>query len=606
MCGIIGYLGKRKAFEIILEGLSSLEYRGYDSFGILVFDSKKVFILKRVGRVRDLIKKIDDHEINGNCGVGHTRWATHGGVTKKNAHPHFDCHKKIFVVHNGIIENFAEIKRDLENKGHKFLSDTDSEVIAHLIEELSKSYDFKRAIIESLKLLKGTYALIIGYIRNPRFLVGAKKSSPLILGIGEGEFFLASDPNPILSYTEKFIFLDDYDVLFLQDNRVKIYSLNEEKIKQPKIEKLHRYSFDNQKGNYKHYMFKEIHEEPVAISRTLEGRIDFQKKQVVLKELERIKNKLKVMDKVKLIGCGTAYYACLYGKYLFEDILGLDVEAEIASEFRYRNYFYNPKILLITISQSGETIDTIEALKKAKNEGIMSLGIINVPGSTLTRLVDINLPTFAGPELAVASTKSLIAQMTVLFLLSVYLSQIKRIRIQREKLIYEFKDIPQKIEEIFKKKKEIEELADKLKTYKNFYFLGRKFEYFSALEGSLKLKEIAYLHSEAYPSGEMKHGPIALISDDFPVIIINPHNSLYEKTKSNLEEIRARKGKIILITDSQDDIEVFAKIQIPKTLEIFYPFLTVPLLHLLSYFVAQKLGREIDRPRNLAKSVTVE
>lgn len=605
MCGIIGYVGKERAVPIILNGLEKLEYRGYDSCGILIISDKKSFIFKKVGKVKELAEEIKDKKIDGNLGVGHTRWATHGGVSEKNTHPHFDCENKIFVVHNGIIENFFELKKDLENKNHKFNSDTDTEVLAHLIEEYLKEMKFKEAVLKALKQIKGTYAFLIGSLEKPNFLIGARKSSPLILGLRENEIFLASDPTPLLKYTNKFIFLDDYDVVFIEDGKFVIYSLLLNKTKEPKIEEINWNVTEVSTSDYEHYMLKEIKEEPKAILQTVAPRVNFLKKEIEFEELEKSKDKLKKIEKIVFVGCGTAYYAGLYGKYLFEDILNLQVDAEISSELRYRNYPFNSKTLLIVISQSGETIDTIEALKKAKEKKVFSLGIINVPGSSLTRLVDVNLLTFAGPELAVASTKALLAQMTVIVLLALYLAKNKKTALPIEKIIYEFKDLPLKIEEILRRENEIEKIAEKIKKFNNFYFLGRKFEYVTALEGALKLKEIAYLHAEAYPAGEMKHGPIALVDENFATIFINPYNSLFEKTKSNLEEIKARKGNVILISDKEEN-DVFAFFKIPTTIEIFYPFLTIPVLHLLAYFTAKKLGREIDRPRNLAKSVTVE
>ena len=607
MCGIVGYLGKRNSLLILLEGLKRLEYRGYDSCGVVLSNNEEIYLYKKVGKVSELEKEVKNKNLDGNIGLGHTRWATHGGITENNAHPHYDCSQNIFLIHNGIIENYQELKEKLKKKNHNFYSETDSEVFAHLIEEYYKNNDFENSVLKALKEIRGNFAFVIFNKKEKDKLIGARFSSPLILGLGKEEYILASDPSPISLITKNVVYLDDGDMVVVDKNKgVKIFSFLNEKEKPLVIYQINWQIDDIKKENYEHYMIKEIEEEPKAVFNTFYKRLNFERLETNLKELNEIKEKLRNIEKIVLTACGTAYYACLYGRYLFEEYLNLNSEAEIASELRYRNYPYNEKTLLIVISQSGETIDTLEALKIAKKRNVLIIGIINVPGSSITRLVDKVIYTQAGPELAVASTKAFLAQITSLVILMIYLAEIKGINLKNKKQIFEeIKIIPEKIKEIINRKEEIKKLAEDLICFKNFYFLGRKFQYPIALEGALKLKEIAYLHSEAYPAGETKHGPIALIDENFPVFILAPKDSVYEKTISNLEEIKARKGKIILISD-----EAFEKadyvFKIPKSLEIFYPFLTVVPLHLFAYYFAKILGREIDRPRNLAKSVTVE
>ncbi len=607
MCGIVGYLGKRNAFPILIDGLKKLEYRGYDSCGVVLIDKEKVYFYKKAGKVVDLEKEIKDKDFKGNIGLGHTRWATHGGVNDINAHPHFDCFQNIFLVHNGIIENYKDLKEKLLLKGHQFVSETDTEIFAHLIEEYYQNKSFEEAILEALKEIKGTFAFAILNKKEPNKLIGIRFSSPLILGIGQEEYILASDPSPISMITDKVVYLDDGDMVVIdKDKGIKIISFFDEKEKEIKIHQIDWKIENIEKENYEHFMIKEIEEEPKVVFNTFYKKIDFENYKVNLKELEEIKEKLKNIEKIIFTACGTAYYACLYGKYLFEEYLNLSSESEIASELRYRNYPYNQKTLLIAISQSGETMDTIEAIKIAQSKNVLTLGIINVPGSTIARLVDYVIYTQAGPELAVASTKAFSAQITALLILMLYLAEIKNINLLNKKEIFdELKLIPEKIKKIIENQNEIKNIANELTAFKNFYFLARKFQYPIALEGALKLKEIAYVHSEAYPAGEMKHGPIALIDENFPVFVLAPHDSVYKKTISNLEEIKARNGKTILISNEEFyKTDYFFKV--PQTIEILYPFLTVTVVHLFAYYFAKILGREIDRPRNLAKSVTVE
>lgn len=610
MCGIVGYIGKRQALSIILKSLKKLEYRGYDSYGVLVYnqEDRKTFLAKAVGMIKDFERDIHEN-IKGTIGIGHTRWATHGGVTEFNAHPHFDCQKEIFVVHNGIIENYQKIKEKLIAKGHKFNSETDTEVIAHLIEEFLKKDNFESAVRKTLNIIKGTFALVIFYKHEPRKLIGARFSSPLALGIGKDEFILASDPLPISYLTDKVIFLDDGEMVVVNDNFYEVKFFKNNLKTEKEIIELDLKIDEAEKGNFEHYMIKEIFEEPISLENTLRGRILKDKSGVKIRGLEEIDDKLKNVKRIILTGCGTAYYAAVYGKYLFNEFLPYFVEAEIASELRYRKVNYNNEVLLIAISQSGETIDTLEAVKEAKNRGAITFGIVNVVGSTIARTVEAGVYTYAGPELAVASTKALISQMTALVLTMIYLARKNLMSANEAKLILEeLEKIPNKIREIFKNETLIIDLAKNLTNFKNFYFLGRRFSYPASLEGSLKLKEVAYVHSEAYPAGEMKHGPIALIDENFPVFVIAPHDSLYQKTISNLEEIKSRNGKTILLSEKLDinPEKVDFYFPIPETIEILTPFLTIPPLHLFAYHFANLLKLPIDRPRNLAKSVTVE
>jgi len=615
MCGIIGYLGKRSALPIVLKCLEKLEYRGYDSCGVLIFDPKenKLILKKTIGMVKDLkslFNELLDADVVHNIGIGHTRWATHGGVTEFNAHPHYDCKKEIFVVHNGIIENYQSLKEKLIEKGHKFNSETDTEVIPHLIEEFIKNgIDFESAVFQTLNLIKGTFALVIFNKNESKKLIGARFASPLVLGIGKDEFILASDPIPVLLLTNDIIFLDDGEMVILNEDNYEVKSFYNNLKVDKEITKVDLEVKEETKSGFEHYMIKEIFEEPIAVLNTLRGRILKNYSGTKISGLEILDEKLNNIQRIILTGCGTAYYACLYGKYLFEEFLPYIIEAEIASELRYRKIRYDDKTLLIAISQSGETIDTLEVVKEAKNKRAITFGIINVPGSTIARTVSAGMYTYAGPEMAVASTKALLSQMTALVLIMIYLAKKNFIKENEiEKILKELEKIPEKINKILENEKLIISLAKSLINYKNFYFLGRKFSYPVALEGALKLKEISYVHSEAYPAGEMKHGPIALIDENFPVFVIAPDDSVFNKTFSNLEEIKARNGKIILVTDKNDiDLEkIDFLIPIEKTLEIFYPLISVVPLHLFAYHFANLLNKPIDRPRNLAKSVTVE
>ena len=603
MCGIVGYLGKNRAEEIILNGLKKLEYRGYDSWGYLVYDGKDLFLEKKVGKISEVSEKGK----GGFVGIGHTRWATHGGVTENNAHPHFDCQRKIFVVHNGIIENYDVLKNLLIKEGHKFNSETDTEVVAHLIEKfLKEGGNFETAIFKTVNFIRGSFALVIFNLDEPKKLIAIRFASPLILGKNKEEIVVASDPLPIKLVTNEFVPLGDGEIAFIEENKfsIKDFKNNHVEIKTQKID------WDLEEielGNFPDFMLKEIYEAPKAVKNTLRGRIIPEKGEIKLGGLELIEDKLRKIKKVILTACGTAYYAGLVGKLYLEEFTNLEVDSEIASELRYRNYKFNEETLLVAISQSGETADTLEAVKTAKEKGALTLGIINVPGSTIARTVNAGIYTYAGPERAVASTKAYFSQITALLLLSLFLGLRKDLTHQKIKeILKELILIPEKMERIFVLEEGIKILAYEIKDSKSMLYLGRKFSYPASLEGALKMKEISYIHAEAYQGGEMKHGPLALVEENFPVVFIAPKDSLYQKSLSNIEEVKARGGRVILVTDNSEARIKNENIFVPKTREELTPLLTTLPLYLLAYHTAKFLGRNIDRPRNLAKSVTVE
>ncbi|HOM68312.1 MAG TPA: glutamine--fructose-6-phosphate transaminase (isomerizing) [Candidatus Paceibacterota bacterium] len=614
MCGIIGYIGKKSALPIVVKGLEKMEYRGYDSLGVLAYNKSNnlLYFKKSTSRIKVFKSQITDSYYN--LALGHTRWATHGRTSIKNAHPQFDCSKNIFVVHNGIIENFEELKKFLITRGHKFISQTDTEVIPHLIEEnLKKEKNYQKAVSQSLKFLNGSFALVIFNRNEPDKLIGAKFSSPLILGISKDGFVLASDILAMNKNINKVVYLDDGEMVEINNSVFKILNFkNNQKVNKSLVD-LKPEIFGKTKNSYEHFMLKEIKEESQAIKNTLRGRIFPLKGQIKIAGLETHKNNLRSINKIIITGCGSAYYAALFGKYLIEDLSGIETEALVASELRYKKFIYHQNTLIIAISQSGETADTLEVLKIAKKNKVLTMGIVNVVGSAISRLVDFGIYTYAGPEYAVASTKAFSSQLVALVLTTLYLAKENKKISQKELKNYlkELAKTPDYLNKIFSYSQEqkIKSLAKKYNHYKNFLYLGRKFNYPIALEGALKLKEISYIHAEGYPAGEMKHGPIALIDKNFPIVVIAPEDSLYEKIISNLEEIKARNGKIIALTTIGNKNlakKVEEVIYVPKTLEILQPILLIAPLHLFAYYCAKFLKKDIDRPRNLAKSVTVE
>jgi len=606
MCGIIGYVGKEKSLPILINGLKALEYRGYDSAGIVVHTNDGVKIKKRAGQVKVLEKAIeDDTSLVGSLGMGHTRWATHGVPNEVNAHPHGDCQNRVFVVHNGIIENYKELKEYLKNRGHNFISDTDTEVIPHLIEDFLKNVpDFKTALLNALKMIKGAYALAIIDAKNPHTLYAVRFSSPLVIGVGKDENFLASDPSALIEKTKDVIYLKDGEIAEITKNNISIINFEKQKTS-PEIVQLEWSLEQAQKGDYPHFMLKEIFEGPEVVLSALRGRLKSRENLVKLGGLEQVADKLKETKRLLILACGTSYYAGLVGEYLFEEIAKIPTEVHLASEFRYREEPLEKGTVVLAISQSGETADTLAAIRKAKEHGLLTLGIVNTVGSTIARETDAGVYNHAGPEIGVASTKAFISQLTVLVLMATYLSKTTL----DNSLLQELEKIPEKIKIILNKSSQLEILAEKYKNFDNFLFLGRRYSFPVALEGALKLKEISYIHAEGCSAGEMKHGPIAMISEKFPTMAIVPQNSVLEKMYSNLEEIKARKGPILAIaTEGDKEISVLANdvFFVPKTIELLEPLLTVVPLQLFAYYVGTKRGLDVDKPRNLAKSVTVE
>jgi glutamine---fructose-6-phosphate transaminase (isomerizing) len=604
MCGIIGYKGNRNASDLVVKALKQLEYRGYDSWGIACKIGNEIKIHKKIGKIGKA--KLDGF-IESKVAIAHTRWATHGKVTDENAHPHFSADKKLAVIHNGIIENFEEIQLELTKKGYKFNSQTDTEVIPHLIDEYQKKNDFVTSVKLTLKRLKGTYAILV-ISQDSDLMIAARKASPLVLGIGENEYFIASDIPAFLEYTKKVVFLDDNEMVVLNKNYEIINTLTDQLVKKEIVE-IEWNAEQAQKGKYEHFMLKEIFEQPEAIKNTFSSRIKDNK--VTFEDFCLSDEYFKSINKITIIACGTSWHAALVGKYTLEALSKIPVEVDYASEFRYRNPIVNEKTLVIAISQSGETADTMAAIKEAKSKGSKVLSICNVIGSTISRESDCVIYTRAGIEIGVASTKAFTTQLCVIYLFGVYLAQIKKTwsKEHLDERIEFLKKIPSLIQIILNDEKKIVECAKEYYTKKNALYLGRGTNFPIALEGALKLKEVSYLHAEGYPAAEMKHGPIALIDKEMPTIFICVKDESYTKIKSNMQETKARGGKIITIaTENDEDIKKLSDnvLYVPKTSGLLYPFLTVIPLQLLAYHVAKYRECDIDKPKNLAKSVTVE
>lgn len=610
MCGIVGYIGKQKAAPILVEGLKRLEYRGYDSSGLSIVDKEGLFTVKSVGKVQELANKINGREILGEVGIAHTRWATHGKPCDKNSHPHHDCRNSISVVHNGIIENYRELKEILTKKKHKFCSETDTEVIAHLIEEFNKKLDFKSSVLETLKLIKGTYGLAIVNKREPDKIIVARNGSPLVLGIGDGEYIIASDVSAIVRHTDKVIYFDDGEVAEISRENFQVTNIKNKNHVNKKVTTLDWTIEKSQKEGFDHFMLKEIFEQPEALKNAIRGRLVAQEGMAKLGGLGDVAERLRNIEKIIIVACGTSYYSGLVGEYILEEYAGIPVEVEYASEFRYRKPILDKKTAVIAISQSGETADTLAAIREAKEKGALALGIVNVVGSTIARETDAGVYTHTGPEVGVASTKAFSNQVAILVLLSLMLGRQRGISVVMGKRIaQELNKIPKHIEVILKQSKEIKKIAAKYSNYRDFLYMGRKYNFPIAMEGALKIKEISYVHAEGYPSGEMKHGPIALIDKNFPSVFVVPKDSVYEKNISGMQEIKARGGKIITVATVGDkEIKKIADdvIYIPKTLEMLTPMLSVIPLQLFAYYFGVARGYDVDRPRNLAKSVTVE
>ncbi len=608
MCGIFAYTGSKNkdAVEVLLEGLSSLEYRGYDSAGIYTPESGVVKTPGAVGALRGKVPK----SFTGKSGISHLRWATHGAPTEKNAHPHHGGKEDIWLVHNGIVENFRELKERLTKKGHTFFSESDTEVLAHLIEEYLRSEkNFEKAVFKALGEVRGTYGLAIQYAKEPEKLIAARMGSPIVLGVGNGEHFIASDASPILKHTKKVLFLNDGEVAVLTPTSHAVYKLSQKRVRR-NPEELSWGAEEAQKGGYEHFMLKEIMEAPDVVSNTLRGRLIQKKGMAKLGGLESVAKKLSHIERIIIVGCGTAYYAGLIGEYMLEEFAGIPVEVELASEFRYRSPVLNQRTALIAVSQSGETIDTLEAVREGKRKGALTLGIVNTVGSTIARETDAGVYNHAGPEVGVASTKALVSQLTTLALFTLFFGRARKLSPKKgAEIARELAALPKKLETVLKKEKEMAKLAKKYAHMRDFLFIGRKYNYPVALEGALKLKEVSYVHAEGYGAGEMKHGPIAMIDQEFPTFALTPRDSVYEKNVSNVHELKARKGLVIaLATEGDKSIAKLADdvVYVPKTLEMLQPILNLIPLQLFAYYVAIQKGLNPDRPRNLAKSVTVE
>jgi len=605
VCGIFAYYGEKEANKILLKGIKRLEYRGYDSVGIATKYKNQIYIKKEKGKVNKFEKRVNLLDIPGNIGIAHTRWSTHGIPSDINAHPHTDCKDNITIVHNGIIENFSSLKKWLIEKGHNFKSETDTEVLAHLIEEFYTG-NLKEAVINALLEVDGTYGIIV-LNKNKDELIGARNGSPLVLGIGKNEFFISSDTSAIVEHTKNVIYLDDKEIVDIKDGKYEISNLQKDVLNK-KVNKITWDIKEIEKKGFKHFMLKEIFEQPESLRDTLRGRI---KNNDIKITINIDDNFFKNLKRIIITACGTSWHASLIGKYFIEKYLKIPVEADYASEFRYRDPIINKEDLLIVLSQSGETADTLAALREAKTKGAKVLGIVNVVGSTIAREVDGGIYMHAGPEVGVASTKAFTGQIICLILFYLHLMKLKNIKID-ENLINELNNIPNKVETILKNDELIENIKSISKEFynkTNFLYLGRGINFPVALEGALKLKEISYIHAEGYPAAEMKHGPIALIDKEMPVVFIANKDGAYDKIRSNIEEVKSRNGKVIALV-TEGDLEIKNKadyvISIPKTIDELTPILNTIPLQLLSYYIADLRGCEIDQPRNLAKSVTVE
>ena len=610
MCGIIGYIGSKPANEVIFDGLTRLEYRGYDSAGVAVVDNQKIHVRKDIGKLRNIRKMLlDEFGSESTIGIGHTRWATHGRPSAFNAHPHGDCGGTLMVAHNGIIENFMKLRKKLTESGHNFTSETDSEVLAHLIEAAYKG-DLKQAVIEAVKSVEGAYAIAVIHRDHPHEIVCVRKESPLIVGLGKDENFVASDVTAILQYTRRVVYLENFEGAVVTRSGVDFFSLESGSVSKTPVQ-IDWNPVAAEKGGFSHFMLKEIYEQPQVIRNTIGGRTSEEEGKIYLEELKLTGPDIYRAQRIVMVACGTAYYAACVGKYLIENLVKIPVECDLASEFRYRSPLVDANTLVVAISQSGETADTLAAVKEARKRGAKVLGIVNAKESSLTREVDGLVYIHAGPEIGVASTKAYIAMLTALTLLALMLGKIRSVlepSYVQEK-IRELKVLPQQIERVLDKHEQIREMASHFLHAKSFLFLGRGLNYPTALEGALKLKEISYIHAEGYAAGEMKHGPIALVDHDMPIMAIVTESDLYDKTISNLKEVQARSGRLLAIaTEGDQEIRSLTDhvIEVPRVSDIFSPIINAIPLQLFAYYVADLRGLDVDQPRNLAKSVTVE
>lgn len=611
MCGIVAYIGNRQAHEVIIKGLKRLEYRGYDSAGIALLNGA-LNIYKKKGKVSDLEEHISGKALSSHIGIGHTRWATHGEPNDVNAHPHYSASKKIALIHNGIIENYGSLKKELLNKGHEFSSETDTEVLVHFIEDIQENNKctLEEAVRIALNNVVGAYAIVIMSLESPFQLIAARKGSPLVIGVGKDEFFMASDATPIIEYTKDVVYLNDLEIAVINDGELSIKTTADVPMT-PYVQKLEMELEAIEKGGYDHFMIKEIFEQPKSISDCLRGRLDSQSGRLVLGGIREYANKLINADRIIIIACGTSWHAGLVAEYMIEEFCRIPVEVEYASEFRYRNPVIREGDVVIAISQSGETADTLAAIDLAKSKGAIIFGVCNVVGSSIARASHEGSYTHAGPEIGVASTKAFTAQLTVLGMICLMVAEKKGTIKERKihELLVELENIPAKVEKVLKLNDQIRKIAETFVDATNFLYLGRGYNFPVALEGALKLKEISYIHAEGYPAAEMKHGPIALIDEEMPVVFIATHDSSYEKIVSNIQEVKARKGRVIsVVTEGDELIPNMSEfvIEVPAVHEAFMPMVSVIPLQLLAYHIAVLRDCNVDQPRNLAKSVTVE
>lgn len=615
MCGIVGYVGKKNPVSVVMDGLKALEYRGYDSAGIAFWHKDGVKVIKTAGKVNDLVKLMDLAASYSGIAMGHTRWATHGEPNDTNAHPHVDCLDQIFIAHNGVIENYRDLQSVLKKQGHKFYSQTDTEVVAHLIEEEGKAnpgLPIEELVLKSIPKLKGTYGLVVMAKNEPDKLVAVRNFSPLLLGIGEDEYIIASDASPILNHTRQIIYLNDGEMAVVTPSNYRVLNVQNQLVKRDTEYVEHTIEMA-QKGNHPHFSLKEIMEQPESLRNTLRGRLipeEGKAKLGGLEEKKEVMDKIRSMDRLLITGCGTASLAGMVGKYMLEEYAGIRTEVDIASELRYRKPIFDDKTGLLAVSQSGETADTIGAIKEAKEKGVLTLGLVNVVGSSIARMTDAGVYNHAGPEVSVASYKAFTSQLAVMALYTLFLGRQRNLSLTMGKrIVKELLKIPDLVQEILDDASEVEKIAKHYVNFPDFLYIGRKYNLPVAYEGALKLKEISYIHAEGYGSGEMKHGPLAMIDPEFPTMAIVPQDSVYEKNISNIQEIRARRGPIIAIASKGDkEIAKIADdvIYIPKTLEMLTPILSVIPLQLFAYYCGVLRGLDVDRPRNLAKSVTVE
>jgi glucosamine--fructose-6-phosphate aminotransferase (isomerizing) len=610
MCGIVGYVGSKTATPMLIEGLKRLEYRGYDSAGIAMSNGHGIETRKAKGKISQLEGVVNGSPVHGTIGIAHTRWATHGPPNECNAHPHTDCKGEVAVVHNGIIENYSALRTMLKKQGHTFKSETDTEVLAHLIEAAMSAGDpLEDAVIDALNLVEGTYGIAVISSKDPNKIVCARKGSPLLIGLGENEYYVASDVAAILQHTRQVVYLDDGEMGVLTTNGYEVLDLNARRISKG-VSKIDWSLDEIEKGGFDHFMMKEIYEQPTTIQNTMRGRLVTEEGFSKLGGLNLTKDELLGIEQIIITACGTSWHSGLIGEMFIEEFARIRCEVEYASEFRYRNPIVTDKTLCVVISQSGETADTLAAMREAKRRGAKTLGLVNVVGSTIAREDDGGIYLHAGPEIGVASTKAFTSQVIALALLTLKLARLRNMSVIKGREIAEaMESLPEQIQKILETAPEIEQIAERFKDASNFLYLGRGYNFPVALEGALKLKEISYIHAEGYPAAEMKHGPIALIDSEMPVVFVAPHDAVFDKVVSNIQEVKARGGKVICITSQDEPVLdglIDHEIRVPQTVDMLYPILTVVPLQLLAYYVAVKRGLNVDQPRNLAKSVTVE